>query len=160
MKKKLVKIAAIIAACTLAAASLAACGSSGNTPAPAGSGAAQPAGSGAAAPAGKTFTVGICQLVQHPALDAATKGFRDALTDELGDAVTFDEQNASGDSNTCATICNGFASDHVDLIMANATPALQAAVAGTNVHPGGLDLDTLRTKTKTLTKTTTLYPYA
>ncbi len=84
---------------------------------------------------GQTYTVGICQLVQHDALDAATKGFIDALTEELGDAVTFDEQNAQGDSNTCATIINGFVSADVDLILANATPALQAAQAGTNEIP-------------------------
>ena len=54
--------------------------------------------------ADKTFVVGICQLVQHPALDAATQGFKDALTEALGDKVTFQEQNASGDSATCALI--------------------------------------------------------
>ncbi len=79
----------------------------------------------------KTYTVGIIQLVQHTALDAATKGFRDALTEKLGDRVVFDEQNASGDSAACATIANGFVSAGVDLIMANATPALQAAVSAT-----------------------------
>ncbi len=84
---------------------------------------------------GKTYTVGICQLVQHVALDAATQGFKDALTEELGDAVTFDEQNAQGDSNTCSTIINSFVSSNVDLILANATPALQAAQAGTNEIP-------------------------
>ena len=83
----------------------------------------------------ETYTVGICQLVQHPALDAATQGFQDALTEKLGDAVTFDVQNASGDSNTCSTIVNGFVSNNVDLIMANATPALQAAVAATGDIP-------------------------
>ena len=84
----------------------------------------------------KTYNVGICQLVQHEALDAATQGFKDALTEELGeDAVTFDEQNAQGDSATCSTIINGFVSDNVDLILANATPALQAAQAGTNEIP-------------------------
>ena len=82
-----------------------------------------------------TYKVGICQLVQHVALDAATQGFIDALTDELGDAVTFDTQNAAGDSATCATICNQFVSDGVDLILANATPALQAAAATTNEIP-------------------------
>lgn len=81
------------------------------------------------------YTVGICQLVQHEALDAATQGFKDALTEELGDAVTFDEQNAQNDSNTCSTIINGFVSGGVDLILANATPALQAAQAGTNEIP-------------------------
>ncbi len=84
---------------------------------------------------GQTYKVGICQLVQHDALDAATKGFRDALVEELGDAVTFDEQNAQGDSNTCSTIINSFVSSGVDLILANATPALQAAQAGTNEIP-------------------------
>ena len=54
----------------------------------------------------QVFNVGICQLVQHPALDAATQGFKDALTEKLGDAVTFNEQNASGDAATCSVICN------------------------------------------------------
>lgn len=83
----------------------------------------------------KTYTVGICQLVQHEALDAATQGFKDALTEALGDRVVFDEQNASGDSNTCSTIVNSFVSKNVDLILANATPALQAAAAGTYEIP-------------------------
>jgi putative ABC transport system substrate-binding protein len=82
-----------------------------------------------------SYVVGICQLVQHDALDAATQGFKDALTEELGDSVTFDEQNAQGDSNTCSTIINSFVSNKVDLILANATPALQAAAAGTNEIP-------------------------
>ena len=79
----------------------------------------------------KTYHVGILQLVQHEALDAATKGFRDALTEKLGDKVVFDEQNASGDTASCAMIANGFVAAEVDLIMANATPALQAAVSAT-----------------------------
>ena len=83
----------------------------------------------------KTYRVGVCQLVQHVALDAATQGFMDALKDKLGDKVTFDVQNASGDSNTCSTIVNNFISSGVDLIMANATPALQAAVAATGDIP-------------------------
>lgn len=86
---------------------------------------------GESAPKEKTYTVGICQLVQHPALDAATEGFKAALTEKLGDKVTFVEQNASGDSATCAVICGQFVSDEVDLIMANATPALQAAMSAT-----------------------------
>jgi putative ABC transport system substrate-binding protein len=84
---------------------------------------------------GKTYTVGVCQLVQHDALDAATQGFQDALKDKLGDAVTVDVQNASNDSATCATIVNGFVADGVDLIMANATPALQAAMSATTTIP-------------------------
>ncbi len=90
----------------------------------------------AEAPAeGAEYVVGICQLVQHDALDAATQGFMDALKEELGDQVTFDEQNASGDPATCSTIINQFVSNDVDLILANATPALQAATAGTDTIP-------------------------
>ena len=77
------------------------------------------------------YTVGICQLVQHDALDAATKGFKDVLKEKLGDDIEFDEQNAANDSATCATITNQFVSNKVDLIMANATPALQAAASAT-----------------------------
>ncbi len=80
---------------------------------------------------GKTYTVGICQLVQHPALDAATQGFKDALTEALGDAVSFNEQNASGESVNCATIVNGLVASQVDLILANATAPLQAAASAT-----------------------------
>ena len=85
--------------------------------------------------AAKTYTVGICQLVQHPALDAATEGFKAALTEALSDAVTFNEQNASGESTNCATIINGFVSSNVDLILANATSPLQAAVSATSTIP-------------------------
>ena len=86
--------------------------------------------------AADSYTVGICQLVQHPALDAATQGFIDALNEALGEgAVNFNVQNASGDSATCAVIVNQFVSDEVDLIMANATPALLAAQAATNTVP-------------------------
>ena len=82
-----------------------------------------------------SYTIGICQLVQHAALDAATQGFRDALTEKLGDNVTFDEQNAQGDSATCSTIVTGFVANDYDLIMANATPALLAAVSATDTIP-------------------------
>ncbi len=82
-----------------------------------------------------SYTIGICQSMQHVALDAATEGFEDALTDALGDAVTFDEQNASGDTANCATIINSFVSADVDLILANATASLQAAAAGTDTIP-------------------------
>ena len=80
------------------------------------------------------YTVGIVQLVQHEALDAATQGFQDKLTElitEAGGSVDFESENASGDSANCATIVNGFVSSGVDLIMANATAALQAAQAAT-----------------------------
>ena len=123
------------------AVSLAACGSTAASSAAsaadstASSAAESTAASDTAAADGQTYKVGICQLVQHVALDAATQGFKDALTEQLGDAVTFEEKNAQGDSNTCSTIINGFVSDNVDLILANATPALQAAQAGTNTIP-------------------------
>ena len=96
---------------------------------------ASAAGSETASTDGKTYTVGICQLVQHPALDAATKGFEDELKEKLGDRVTFDEQNAAGDSATCSTITNQFVSSNYDLILGNATASLQAAIAATSDIP-------------------------
>ena len=118
-----------------AAAALTACGGSSASSTAASSVAASSAAAGSAAAAGDSYTVGICQLVQHAALDAATQGFEDALSAEFGENVTFDFQNAQNDSATCATIANGFVSAGVDLIMANATPALQAAQAATNEIP-------------------------
>lgn len=82
-----------------------------------------------------TYTIGICQLVQHDALDSATKGFKDALTEKLGDKVKFDEQNASGEKTNCTTIISQFVSSNVDLIMANATDSLTAAVSATEDIP-------------------------
>lgn len=136
MKKML---AALLAA--LMVLSLAACGASSApaaTTAPAATEAAAPAATEAAteaaAPA-KVYNIGICQLVQHPALDAATQGFKDALVAKLGDNVVFDEQNAQGDSATCTVITTGFVSNQYDLIMANATPALLAARSATDTIP-------------------------
>ncbi len=83
----------------------------------------------------KTYKVGVVQLIQHDALDAATQGFTDALKEALGDKVEVEVKNASGDSTNCSTIVNGFVSDNVDLIMANATPALQAAASATSTIP-------------------------
>ena len=134
--KNLKKLTAVL--CTLVMLlALCACG---NTAAPAADPTEAPAAEESAAPsddvaADQTFVVGICQLVQHVALDAATQGFKDALTEALGDKVQFVEQNAANDIPTCATIVNGFVSDGVDLILANATPALQAAVAATDSIP-------------------------
>lgn len=89
-----------------------------------------------AAADGTVYNIGICQLVQHPALDAATEGFQAALVEKFGeDKVKFDLQNASGDSATCSTIINQFVSAETDLILANATASLQAAAAGTNEIP-------------------------
>ena len=87
-------------------------------------------------PAGDVkYVVGICQLATHVALDAATEGFIDALNEKLPGQVDIQNKNAAGDSPTCATIINGFVSDGVDLIMANATAPLQAAASATNSIP-------------------------
>lgn len=105
------KIVSILTATALVA-SLTGCGSNGSS--------------------SKKYTIGICQLMEHEALDAATKGFKDTLTKKLGkDNVEFDEQNAQGESTNCSTICNGFVTSNVDLILANATGALQAATQTT-----------------------------
>ncbi len=119
---------AIVLAVLMMTAVLAGC--SGNT-----STSGSDATEAAADTADKTFNIGICQLVQHVALDAATQGFKDYLTDKLGDKVTFNEQNAQGDSATCTTIANQFVADGVDLILGNATPALQAAFTATSDIP-------------------------
>lgn len=97
MKKSIKRIIAVCLAVMLIASAFAGCSKTGGS---------------------KKYTVGICQLVQHEALDAATKGFKEALTEKLGaDNVKFVEQNAGGDSATCSTITNGFVSQGVDLIL-------------------------------------------
>ena len=127
--KNLSKLTALLSAAAMTL-SLAACsgGNAASTPAPADT--STPTDT-AAPSEGATYTVGICQLVTHDALDAATQGFMDALNEALPGRVEFDVQNAAGDSNTCSTIVNSFVADGVDLILANATPALQAATAAT-----------------------------
>ena len=125
--KKLSKLAALALAVVMVL-TLAACGGtqSGNadTPAPTGT-----------TPAAETYNVGICQLVQHVALDAATQGFMDALNEALPGQVVFDNQNASNDIPLCSTIVGQFVAAEADLILANATPALQAAAAATAEIP-------------------------
>lgn len=81
------------------------------------------------------YHIGICQLEAHAALDEATRGFKDALTERLKDQVVFDVQLAEGSMDNCQTIINGFVSDEMELIMANATPALKAASQTTNKIP-------------------------
>ena len=134
--------------CAVLCLSLAACASSTTTEAPAASAeTASEAASGTesteeeaketAEPAAdaQQYVVGICQLVQHDALDAATNGFMDALNEALPGQVTFDLKNASNDIPTCGTIVTGFVASNVDLILANATPALQAASTATQTIP-------------------------
>lgn len=153
------KLLAVVTAFTMTAAMLAGCGSStgssassetqaseaaasetsaAETVAEESTAAESEAESTAADTAGSdtVYNIGICQLLQHDALDQATQGFKDAMVELLGeDRVVFDEQNASNDSATCATIINQFVSADVDLILANATAALQAAAQGTTEIP-------------------------
>ena len=82
-----------------------------------------------------TYTIGICQYMPHPALDKATEGFIAAVKEAMGDVVTFDKQDAAGEATNCSTIVNGFVSSNVDLIMANATPAVAAAYNATETIP-------------------------
>lgn len=118
MKKKLL---ALILSCLLVI-SLAACA---GTDAPAADDTAE----------NDIYNVGIVQLVQHVALDQATQGFQDALTERLGDKISFDVQVASGEATNCTTIVTKFVNDGVDLIMANATPAVIAAKEATATIP-------------------------
>ena len=84
----------------------------------------------------KVYKIGICQQLEHPALDQATQGFKDACEEKFGkDNVTFDVQNGQGEQANCATIANNFVADNVDLILAHATTALQCAAAATDSIP-------------------------
>ena len=118
MKKKLLSL--VCAAAMML--SLAACGSANSD---------TPASPEASDPAAASYTVGIVQLVPHVTLDAATQGFKDALEAALPGQVKFEEGVGAGDSATCTPIVTNFVASNVDLIMANATPALQAAAAAT-----------------------------
>lgn len=113
------KFLAAAAAC-LMVAGLAACGNEPSTP---------------SNPDEKVFQIGIVQLAEHPALDEATRGFKEFLTEKLGDKVQFSVQNAQGEQTNCTTIVNQFVSSKVDLIMANATNAVKAAREATSDIP-------------------------
>ena len=128
---KLRKTMAGVLACAMLA-TLAGCGSGGTSSA---ASTASTASGASGSAEGASYRVGVCQLMQHPALDSATQGFQDALTEAFGDKVTVDVQNASGDNSNCATIINSFVSSDVDLILANATTPLQAAAAATDSIP-------------------------
>ena len=133
--KAMKKLAAALLALSMLFALAACSGGAANSPSPSvnPSDSAEPTDPGES----KTvYTVGICQLAPHVALDAATQGFKDALVEKLGeDGVKIEERNAAGESNTCSTIVTGFLADKVDLIMANATSALQAAASATGDIP-------------------------
>ena len=113
------KFLAAAAAC-LMVAGLAACGNEPSTP---------------SNPDEKVFQIGIVQLAEHPALDEATRGFKEFLTEKLGDKVQFNVQSAQGEQTNCTTIVNQFVSSKVDLIMANATNAVKAAREATSDIP-------------------------
>ncbi len=86
----------------------------------------------------KSYKVGVIQLVQHPALDAANKGFIDGLKSkgfEEGKNVTFDQQNAQGDQSNLQTIAQRFVSNKDDLVCAIATPAVQTMANATKEIP-------------------------
>lgn len=123
---KLKKVTAILLTAVMTAA-LAACGSSSGDSS--GSNGDDAGGSG-------TYTIGICQQMEHAALDAATEGFQDACRELFGeDNVEFDVQNAQGEQTMCSTIVNNFVSSDVDLILANATLPLQTAAQATSDIP-------------------------
>ena len=124
MKKLLALLLAAVMTLALAACGGGNAGNAGKAGNAGSGGANAGSNAGSAAPedgGGAAYLVGICQYAPHPALDAATQGFKDALNELLPGQVEIDEQNAAGDSPTCATIANGFVSANVDLIMANAT---------------------------------------
>ena len=137
MKKKLFTL--LLASAMML--SLAACGGtngqvggSSNSSANGSNSANQPS-AGSNGGSGQSYTIGICQLAPHPALDAATQGFKDTLTEKLGDRVKFSEGNAGGEANNCIPIVDGFLSENVDLILANATSPLQTAASATSEIP-------------------------
>ncbi len=84
------------------------------------------------------YSIGIVQIVEHLALDTARAAFLDALASEgfkEGDNLTVDYKNAQGEMATAVTISEGFAAEGVDLILAIATPAAQAAATATKEIP-------------------------
>ena len=141
MKKGFRKFIAAVACTAMAMGCLSGCGSKGSTKAETAASVASETATGISSVANentddRVYQIGICQLVQHEALDRATNGFKDALIELLGeDHVEFNVQNAQGDSQTCATIANQFVTNDVDLIMANATAALQACSNATATIP-------------------------
>lgn len=116
------------------AAAMTACGGNSGSSSDNGSdtGTEESASSGSSESSGQTYTIGICQQMEHEALDQATQGFKDACTELFGEGnVEFDEQNAQGEQAMCSTIINNFVSSDVDLILANATLPLQTAAQAT-----------------------------
>lgn len=90
--------------------------------------------SGSAASSDKTYKIGVLQLTEHPALDAANEGIVAAL-DDSGIKYEIDQQNAQNDQSACATIASKLVGDGDDLIFVIATPAAQAVAAATQDIP-------------------------
>lgn len=95
---------------------------------------AQPASAPEAEAASGSYKIGVIQLTEHPALDAANEGFIAAL-DDSGIDYTVDQQNAQGDQSACQTIASKLVNDDDDLILAIATPAAQAVAGSTTEIP-------------------------
>lgn len=120
MKMKKLMAAGVCTAMTL---SLAACG---------GSSSSSSSDASTKTASGQKYSIGICQMLEHPALDAATEGFQDAVNEKFGDGVVdIEVKNAQGEQAQCGTIINNFVSSDVDLILANATLPLQTAAQAT-----------------------------
>lgn len=86
----------------------------------------------------KMIKIGIIQLVEHPALDGAYKGFADGLAAAGyidGQNIKIDYQNAQGEQANCVTIAQKLINDKDDLILAIATPAAQAVANLTKTIP-------------------------
>ena len=83
---------------------------------------------------GTVYKIGVIQLTEHAALDAANDGFVAALNDS-GIQYEIDQQNAQNDQSACQTIASKLVADGDDLILAIATPAAQAAAAETTEIP-------------------------
>ena len=125
MKARKILAVSLTAAMTLA---LAACGGSSSS--------SDKGASSKESSSDKVYKIGICQQLEHAALDEATKGFEEACEEKFGkDNVKFDLQNGQGEQANCATIVNNFVADNDDLILANATTALQCAAAATSTIP-------------------------
>lgn len=159
MKKKLIAmlitaamVAGISAGCGSGSGQQASTGDAGNDAAqtegsgsaeagqdtPAEQDAPEEAGDGTDAPAEGNFKIGVVQLAEHPALDAAYEGFVEALKEagyEDGVNITIDYQNAQGEQANCQTIAEKFVNDKMDLVLAIATPAAQAMASKTTEIP-------------------------
>ncbi len=139
------KIASIFAAAAMAL-TMAGCSESGTSGSSGTDGAGNSGNSGSSVSTGssssnvnsenKVYSIGVCQLMEHEALGAATKGFSDKLIELLGaDNVKINVQTAQGEQTNCTTIVNNFISSDVDLILANATTPLTTAASATNTIP-------------------------